>query len=173
MDNFNKKARCEENDTSVSDILNAYPYIHRGIQASAWMKRNSLIFHPELNKDETISLCYSYIFDLFKRFYSECGLSYNPEIQEVSDGCMEILIETPINETEMDVHFSLFLSFLQDNIKNAFYVAVRDWYNISCVPEGNCLWIKIDLNIDEHSNIICYDKDKKRTYTKNPDNILI
>lgn len=173
----NKRRRYDENqsnDSSVSNILNEYPYIHRGIQASDWMKHNPLILQHGLLKNEIFNLCSTYIFDLFKRFYSGCGLSYNPREQEVFEERIEILIETPINENFIEMHFSIFLSFLQANLMNAFYISKYDWNSISCRTEGTFIWVSIYPTLDDQSGCLkYYDGNMKEVYKIPDSNIPI
>lgn len=145
-------------DTDVLlDNLNEFPFIYRSIQAVSFMKSNPLVLPMNLSKKEYLILTRNYIFEITKMFFGGCGLSYNLNDQSLSDERMEIFIETPVNETMIDINFSLFMSFLEFTLKSSYSSKIDNLRSIGCRGEGNLIWIEIDLSSDDsYFNAISY-----------------
>lgn len=176
-----KKQRINEidlNDSIVLGTINEYPYIYRSIQAIAYMKKYPLVLRPGLTNFEYIKHVQNYIWSILNMFFSGCNLSYAIEEQSLDDKIMNIMIETPVNELEMEKNFGLFLSFIRGNIWNAFYKIKCHWYSGRFNCEGNYLYINVKMKTDD-TNDYCDDEYKYYEmyiglkYEKREDNIDI
>lgn len=170
----NKMKRKHQNNDDLYLILNridTYGYINMALHTMFYMKNNPFILQPGLSKRNYLIICSDYIFNMFKSFYSNCGLSYDPKEQKIDEERLEIFIETPVNSFEFNFYFLQLLSVLELNLTNAFYLIRHNWSSISCRGEGNLIWIQINLTIDNEYNygkLLDYERELIHKY-ENPD----
>lgn len=158
----NKRRRNEVepefNANEFLDLLDEYPFIYRSLQAIQWMKS-----HPfQVQTGQSLSYyhreAFNYFTTVLNRFFSGCNFTYVPEQQTITDENIELMILTPVNETDFDFHFCLFNTYIAKMMKHEFYTKGVYWKNVLCCGDCNYIhfWIKLTTKDDGYDEYEYY-----------------
>lgn len=157
----NKRQRIE---STVNDTLNSYPYVYRCVQAIGYMDKNPLNIVPGLTNEEYVKLVGNYILNILQTFFSGCGLLHSKSRSNIDQNYFDIFVKTPLNQTDMNLNFSLLYASLEKHVSEAFYKIKCHWETFQCSSEGNWLYFYFRMSDD-------YERDGLWCYTRNLENL--
>lgn len=159
----NKRQRT---GSDVNDTLSCYPYIYRCVQAMGYMDNNPLNIAPGLTNEEYVKLVGNYIWNILLTFFSGCGLFHSKSRSNIDQNHFDIFVNTPLNQTDMNLNFSLLYASLEKHVSEAFYKIKCHWETFQCSSEGNWLYFYFRMSDDDD-----YERDGLWCYTKNLENL--
>lgn len=102
------------NDSDLIDNLDKYPYLLRSIQAGKYILENPIILSQDLSDFQILKSFKDYLWFIIKKFFSNCGLYYYDNEIGNSDDEIEVMIHTPLPESQVSLNFAILI----DNFVN-------------------------------------------------------
>lgn len=143
-----RKNIFDDDNDRVLNVFDRYPFITRSIQASEYMQINPIQYKSYMNNFDNISIfkhIEQYIINIFKLFFSNCGMSYQEENYKLTNEEFEIMIYTTMYDEKAEAHLGLLKSTLFDVIIN-FSKMFTDRY---FYPSIGFEWKNIDISVNE------------------------
>lgn len=166
MDN-NTRGNIQSNENPGNE---KFLILKRTMQMMEWVEERSFNIDPGLPVKDVTKLVYETIQFIINNFFTGCGLSYNPEDQELKDDSFYITIVTPFNTHYVNVNFSPLLNYIKYIICIALHRSGYKWRNFMSTSEVDILifeFIMMDQSdiSDGPHEYISFDRSVRMNYT--------
>ena len=142
------------------DSLDEIPFIYRSIQGVVYMKENPFV----ASETNYIECAISYICHVVEKSFKGCGFYHAPEELKIEKDRADLMIGTPVKESDFNVNFSLFMSFAQKMIHKELR-KINPLIEVSFRGEGSWMNFAFRTFDDEISSRIfsyCDDRVSER-----------
>lgn len=121
---MNKRLRNNDlgyaTNDSILNMLDQKPFLYRSLQAVHYIESNPPMFIKTSGvtlPHDIFQYIHNYIIDIFKKFFSGCGISYHKDNIFINDEELIMYFFPPLSENDTESNFSILMSVLNDTLR--------------------------------------------------------